>query len=258
MGKRQCELEGCSKPAITGGTPHCKAHGGGKRCQHEGCPTAAVGGGTPHCKTHGGGRRCQQEGCSKSAQDVTEYCIAHGGGKRCQHEGCSKTARGGAHCVAHGGGRRCQQKGCSKSALTGGTPRCMAHGGGRRCQGEGCAKSVAKLQGSVFCTLCVPRGTPQPPPARARSPVKIRRAPPTAAAADSGEEREEDNDDDCNLCGDGGRLICCSFCVRSFHLKCLDLTVEPSHDAWACPRKLCQVLSLLTTQSQSASTWVRG
>jgi hypothetical protein len=36
MGRRPCELEGCSKGGI-GDTGYCKAHGGGKRCQHEGC-----------------------------------------------------------------------------------------------------------------------------------------------------------------------------------------------------------------------------
>jgi hypothetical protein len=41
MGKRQCELEGCSKQARKGG--HCKAHG-----RHPG-------------GTHGGGERCQEE-----------------------------------------------------------------------------------------------------------------------------------------------------------------------------------------------------
>jgi hypothetical protein len=38
MGRRQCELEGCSKRAISGGTPYCIAHGGGKRCQEETAP----------------------------------------------------------------------------------------------------------------------------------------------------------------------------------------------------------------------------
>jgi hypothetical protein len=39
--RRQCELEGCTKLARTGG--HCAAHGGGKRCQHEGCSKSAIG-----------------------------------------------------------------------------------------------------------------------------------------------------------------------------------------------------------------------
>jgi hypothetical protein len=46
MGRRQCELEGFTKLAADGGTPHCVAHGGGKRCQHEGCTKAAQSGGT--------------------------------------------------------------------------------------------------------------------------------------------------------------------------------------------------------------------
>jgi hypothetical protein len=64
MGKRQCELEGCTKQAASGGTPHCVAHGGGERCQ--------------------------EEDCIKSARGDTEHCIAHGGGRRCQHDGFSQ------------------------------------------------------------------------------------------------------------------------------------------------------------------------
>jgi hypothetical protein len=48
MGRRQCELAGCSKWAVSGGTPYCMAHGGGKRCQEEGCTKGALRGGTPH------------------------------------------------------------------------------------------------------------------------------------------------------------------------------------------------------------------
>jgi hypothetical protein len=55
----------CSKAAVTGGTPHCRAHGGGRTCQHEGCSKPGQGGGTLHCKAHGGGKRCQHEGCAK-------------------------------------------------------------------------------------------------------------------------------------------------------------------------------------------------
>jgi hypothetical protein len=76
MGKRECELEGCSKWAIGGGTPHCVTHGGGRRCQHKGCPKAAQGGGTPHCWAHGGGKRCQHEGCTKTVVQApgSVYC----------------------------------------------------------------------------------------------------------------------------------------------------------------------------------------
>jgi hypothetical protein len=84
MGRRQCELDGCTKWVQAGGTPHCKAHGGGKRCQEEGCTMSAATGGAHRCKAHGGGKRCQEEGCFRSAQGGTGACIAHGGGKRCQ------------------------------------------------------------------------------------------------------------------------------------------------------------------------------
>jgi hypothetical protein len=116
MGRRQCELAGCSKGIQAGGTPHCIAHGGGKRCQHEGCTKSAIGD-TEHCVAHGGGKRCQEEGCIKSAIGDTGYCKEHGGGKRCQDEGCLRSAVGGGttRCAAHGGGRRCQQAGCTKS-----------------------------------------------------------------------------------------------------------------------------------------------
>ena len=43
MGRRQCELEGCTKRAESGGTPHCKAHGGGRRCQTVDCTKSARG-----------------------------------------------------------------------------------------------------------------------------------------------------------------------------------------------------------------------
>jgi hypothetical protein len=65
MGRRPCQLEGCSKGAL-GSTGYCAAHGGGKQCQHDGCLKSARGD-TGHCTAHGGGRRCQEEGCSKSA-----------------------------------------------------------------------------------------------------------------------------------------------------------------------------------------------
>ena len=91
MGRRQCELDGCTKWIQGGGTPHCVAHGGGKRCQ--------------------------EEGCLKSARCDTGACAAHGGGRRCQHLGCPKGAASGGtqHCQAHGGGKRCQKQGCSKA-----------------------------------------------------------------------------------------------------------------------------------------------
>jgi ferredoxin len=97
----------------------------------------------------------------------------------------------------------------------------------------------------------------------ARAVTVAHTAQVAATASSSLPFQEEENDDDCTLCGGarGGFLISCSFCVRSFHFDCLDaesllsLTVEPSGDAWACPRKVCKVPSLPTTQAQLTPAW---
>jgi hypothetical protein len=85
-----------------------------KLCEREGCTKQAKCGGTPHCRAHGGGKRCKEENCTKSAIGDTGYCIGHGGGRRCQLEGCTKAAAGGGtpHCMAHGGGKHCQKELC--------------------------------------------------------------------------------------------------------------------------------------------------
>jgi len=125
-GKRRCTDPGCSKNVQSGGTPHCKAHGGGRRCQEAGCAKSAVSGGTPHCSAHGGGRRCEHEGCTKGATGDTRWCKAHGGGLRCQEEGCMTAAASGGHpnCTAHGGGKRCAVEGCCRLILSGRRPHC--------------------------------------------------------------------------------------------------------------------------------------
>lgn len=45
------------------------------------------------------------------------------------------------------------------------------------------------------------------------------------------------SDDMCAVCGDGGDLIICDGCPRSFHAVCLDLECAPNGD-WYCP--FCQ------------------
>ena len=44
------------------------------------------------------------------------------------------------------------------------------------------------------------------------------------------------NDDWCFVCEEGGKLICCATCEKSFHAECIDATEEEmKEDPWSCP-----------------------
>jgi hypothetical protein len=45
-----------------------------------------------------------------------------------------------------------------------------------------------------------------------------------------------ENQEFCHSCRDGGDLICCDFCVRSYHGVCLDLDIYQLPDPWRCPQ----------------------
>lgn len=68
----------------------------------------------------------------------------------------------------------------------------------------------------------------------------------SCVGSESEEEEEEvkesgdEHADYCQLCKDGGELLCCDFCPLAYHLVCLVPPMEGIPDGdWRCPR--CQV-----------------
>ena len=61
---------------------------------------------------------------------------------------------------------------------------------------------------------------------------KTRRQGKDAKKKRDGEEEEDANNDYCDICWDyTGVLVCCDFCDRSYHAKCLGATSDIFRDA---------------------------
>ena len=117
--------------------------------------------------------------------------------------------------------------------------------------GPSAAKGAARHE--PFCkTRGAAKDAERPPcAARTRSPPQQKRqrgakephrdAEPGFSESDEDEEDEESdswNDDRCHGCSQGGELICCESCCRSWHVMCLPSdAMDPSgdDDDWKCP-----------------------
>jgi len=44
-----------------------------------------------------------------------------------------------------------------------------------------------------------------------------------------------ENEDECNICGEGGKLICCDNCPLAYHEECLEVNGDSLPDDWQCP-----------------------
>lgn len=62
----------------------------------------------------------------------------------------------------------------------------------------------------------------------------------TSGAARQIAGRDYEHMDVCQVCWDGGKIICCDLCPASYHMECLDLTDEDVDKRFVCPQHSCK------------------
>ena len=69
-------------------------------------------------------------------------------------------------------------------------------------------------------------------------------------------EVDDDENDLCEVCGDGGNLICCDGCPRAYHCKCIGVRESQLPEVWHCPE--CSVVTPEVQNQMRVDTLVVG
>ena len=64
-----------------------------------------------------------------------------------------------------------------------------------------------------------------------------------------------ENEDDCDICLNGGELLCCDRCIRSYHKECLELDEIPKDDLWFCPHCIDNCEDLIDDSDLKENDW---
>ncbi|PIM99977.1 Histone acetyltransferase [Handroanthus impetiginosus] len=130
----------------------------------------------------------------------------------------------------------------SENVLPDGTALAYVMHGKKRLEGF-------KKDGGIFCTCC--KEVVSPSQFEAHAGFASRRKPYMSIYTSNGvslhqlslelsktrKSSLEENDDLCSICEDGGDLLCCENCPRSFHIECVGFSSVPQ-GTWYC--RYCQ------------------
>ncbi|GBG32642.1 PHD finger protein 21A [Hondaea fermentalgiana] len=66
---------------------------------------------------------------------------------------------------------------------------------------------------------------------------------------------KSENEDFCSLCEQGGDLLLCDGCPRSYHLPCLGIEEPPEEDEWFCPECLANAKDIVDDSELDDRSW---